>query len=273
MTGALRPLTKQKKLKIMVHNKEKAVSNSAEAPANGAPGKREAKVADFRKERKFVVEGFGLAQVEAVVRSHPALFSCPFPARHINNIYFDTREFRNYRDNVAGSMKREKFRIRWYGEQYGQLKKPVLEIKIKRGLAGTKKYAPLKPITLERGFSMEDVKSWLEESNLSPEYHEALRYLEPTLHNRYRRKYFLSADKRFRITLDDQLSYMNIPKLPGFFVRQETEHSKVVIELKYDTEHDGDATWVTDHFPFRLSKNSKYVIGVKKLDIWQEHEW
>lgn len=258
----------------MVHNKEKPVSKIIEALAiNKVPSKQELKVSDFRKERKFVIEGFGLAQVEAVVRSHPALFSCPFSARYINNIYFDTREFRNYRDNVAGSMKREKFRIRWYGEQYGQIKEPVLEIKIKRGLAGTKKYAPLNPLTLERGFTMEDIKVWLGESNLSPEYQEALRYLEPTLHNRYRRKYFLSADKRFRITLDDQLSYMNIPKLPGFFVRQEMEYSKVVIELKYDTENDGDASWITDHFPFRLSKNSKYVIGVKKLDIWHEHEW
>lgn len=79
---------------------------------NKVPSKQELKVSDFRKERKFVIEGFGLAQVEAVVRSHPALFSCPFSARYINNIYFDTREFRNYRDNVAGSMKREKFRIR-----------------------------------------------------------------------------------------------------------------------------------------------------------------
>ncbi|MCO6487383.1 MAG: polyphosphate polymerase domain-containing protein [Phaeodactylibacter sp.] len=266
----------------MVQNKEKTLSNAAaEASANGAvkpeaakaPSKQETKASDFRKERKFVVEGFDIAQVEAVVKTHPALFTVPFPPRHINNIYFDTREFRNYRDNVAGSMKREKFRIRWYGEQFGQLKKPVLEIKIKRGLAGTKKYAPLKPIVLKRGFSEQDIRAWLEESDLSPEYQEALRYLVPTLHNRYRRKYFLSADKRFRVTLDDQLSYMNIPKRPGFFVRQEMERAKVVVELKYDTEHDGDASWLTDHFPFRLSKNSKYVIGVKKLDTWNEHEW
>ncbi len=265
----------------MVQNKEKVETQAAEALTNGAvepkaaqaPTKKETKASDFRKERKFVIEGFDFAQVEAVVKSHPALFTSPFPPRYINNIYFDTREFRNYRDNVAGSMKREKFRIRWYGEQYGQLKKPVLEIKIKRGLAGTKKYAPLKPIVLKPGFSVEDIREWLKESGLSPEYLEALRYLDPTLHNRYRRKYFLSADKRFRVTLDDQLSYMNIPKLPGFFVRREVEYGKVVMELKYDTEHDGDASWLTDHIPFRLSKNSKYVIGVKKLDIWNEHEW
>ncbi|MCB0550051.1 MAG: polyphosphate polymerase domain-containing protein [Phaeodactylibacter sp.] len=265
----------------MVQNKEKAATEIAEAMTNGAaepkaakaPNKQETKASDFRKERKFVIEGFDIAQVEAVVKSHPALFTSPFPPRHINNIYFDTREFRNYRDNVAGSTNREKFRIRWYGEQYGQLKKPVLEIKIKRGLAGTKKYAPLKPIALKRGFSIDDIRTWLEESNLSPEYQEAIKYLIPTLHNRYRRKYFLSADKRFRVTLDDQLSYVNVPKLPGFFIRQESEPGKVVMELKYDTVDDADASWLTDHFPFRLSKNSKYAIGVKKLDTWNQHEW
>ena len=51
------------------------------------------------------------------------------------------------------------------------------------------------------------------------------------------------------------------------------ERAKVVMELKYDTEDDAYATWITDHFPFRLSKNSKYAIGVKKLDIWNQHEW
>ena len=265
----------------MVQNKEKTVKVAAEASANGtvapaasqAPSKQETKASDFRKERKFVIEGFDIAQVEAVVKSHPALFSVPFPPRYINNIYFDTREFRNYRDNVAGSTNREKFRIRWYGEQYGEVKKPVLEIKIKRGLAGTKKYAPLKPITLKPGFSMKDIEEWLDQSDLSPEYREALKYLQPSLHNRYRRKYFLSADKRFRLTLDDQLAYVNVPKLPGFFTHREMEHGKVVMEIKYDTENDVYASWLTDHFPFRLSKNSKYVIGVKKLDIWNQHEW
>ena len=267
----------------MVQNKEKIVSSMAEASANGtaqpaaakakAPDKQETKASDFRKERKYVIEGFDIAQVEAVVKSHPALFSVPFPPRYINNIYFDTREFRNYRDNVAGSTNREKFRIRWYGDQYGEVKKPVLEVKIKRGLAGTKKYAPLSNVTLKPGFSMNDIEAWLDQSDLSPEYREAMKYLQPSLHNRYRRKYFLSANKKFRLTLDDQLTYVDIPKLNGFFTHREMERGKVVMEIKYDTEVDLNASWLTDHLPFRLSKNSKYVIGVKKLDIWNLHEW
>lgn len=266
----------------MVQKKEKIIGNGngvagiaaelSEKAAVKAPGKKEDESLDFRKERKFVIEGYSLPQVEAVVRSHPALFSQPFPPRYINNIYFDTLEYQNYHDNVMGAMERSKFRIRWYGEQYGPVRKPVLEVKIKKGLAGTKKYAPLIPTTLERGFTVNDVKAWLEESDLSPEFAEAVKYLQPTLLNRYRRKYFLSANKKFRLTLDNQLYYTHIPRLRGFFVRQETEHDKVVMELKYDTEMDGEASWITEGFPFRLSKNSKYVIGVKKLDIWNLRE-
>ncbi len=265
----------------MVQNKDKVITDIAEATKNGtlaktaakAPEKKELQPSDFRNERKFAIQGFDIAQVEAVVKSHPALFSVPFPPRYINNIYFDTLEFQNYKDNVMGAMNRHKFRIRWYGDQYGQMVKPVLEVKIKRGMAGTKKYVKLKPITLERGFTTDDIRNWLDESDIDPEFREATRYLFPSLLNRYRRKYFLSADKKFRITLDNQLSYTHIPKLPGFFVRREADHDSVIMELKYDTEDDREASRITDHIPFRLSKNSKYVVGVKKLDMWNIHEW
>ena len=78
----------------MVQNKDKVISDIAEATKNGtlaktaakAPEKKELQPSDFRNERKFVIQGFDIAQVEAVVKSHPALFSVPFPPRYINNI-------------------------------------------------------------------------------------------------------------------------------------------------------------------------------------------
>ena len=38
------------------------------------------------------------------------------------------------------------------------------------------------------------------------------------------------------------------------------------MELKYDTEHDMEANTISGFFPFRMTKNSKYVNGVDHLD-------
>ena len=42
------------------------------------------------------------------------------------------------------------------------------------------------------------------------------------------------------------------------------DRRKIIVELKYDQEHCDSAQEITKHLPFRLSKNSKYVSGVRK---------
>ena len=222
----------------------------------------------FRKERKFVITGRGIGVVECAVKSHPAMFSRAFPPRHVNNIYFDTPEHQNFKDNVVGSANRHKFRIRWYGDQFGYIKKPVLEIKIKKGLAGTKRHYQLLPFTLEQGFTHETIIDILKQSNIPLELMEILRYLTPALLNRYYRRYYLSANRKFRITLDNKLSYTRISKYQNFFLQRIKDDNRVIMELKYDTEHDKEAGWISGGFPFRLSKNSKYVNGRDRLNLW-----
>lgn len=39
----------------------------------------------------------------------------------------------------------------------------------------------------------------------------------------------------------------------------------VVLELKYAVEHDADAPGISGWFPFRLTRSSKYVIGLDAI--------
>ena len=55
----------------------------------------------MRYERKYKIENLSLPLVEQSVRLHPASFKKIFPDRQINNIYFDTADFRTYKDNVC----------------------------------------------------------------------------------------------------------------------------------------------------------------------------
>lgn len=222
----------------------------------------------FRKERKYAISDVGINIVENLVQSHPVMFSKPFPHRYVNNIYFDTSNFQSYGDNVIGAMQRKKFRIRWYGDQFGLIEKPVLEIKIKEGLAGDKKNFPLGPFTLDQGFSEKDIRLLIDQSEIPLLIKETLRHLVPTLLNQYHRRYFLSADRKFRLTLDSKLTYTRIAKYQNYFMRRITDNRKVIMELKYDVEYDTEFSRISTFFPFRMTKNSKYVDGIDSLDLW-----
>ena len=127
---------------------------------------------------------------------------------------------------------------------------------------------PLAPFTLKRGISQTQIEEILSESVLPDEMRAILETLSPTLLNRYHRKYFHSANRKFRITLDHQLSFTRISRYQNYFLRRIINKDKIVLELKYDVAHDEEAGWISNNFPFRLSKNSKYVNGVTNLDVW-----
>lgn len=222
----------------------------------------------YRKERKYAIPDVGINIVENLVRRHPVMFSKPFPPRYVNNIYFDTAEFKSYSDNIIGAMQRKKYRIRWYGDQFGLIEKPVLEIKIKEGLAGAKKYFPLAPFTLDKGFSEKSIRLLIDQSEMPLMIKETLRYFVPTLLNQYLRIYYLSADRKFRLTLDSKLTYTRIAKYQNHFMRRIIDNRKVIMELKYDIEYDTEFSRISNFFPFRMTKNSKYVDGIDSLDLW-----
>lgn len=205
----------------------------------------------MRYERKYRIEGLSPPWVNQALRSHPASFRPLFPDRQVNNIYFDTPTLDEFYQNVAGNPQRRKHRLRWYGTVSEKLLSPVFEIKIKDGELGSKESQAL-PTT-----------PWSELRTLFRQV-PALKYLplRPVLINSYQRSYWGSADGRFRITIDSKLnfapfSWSHAPVKTQFF-----DDMACVLELKYEQEDDQAAQAIFAHLPFRLTKNSKYVMGV-----------
>lgn len=217
----------------------------------------------YRYERKFVAKHFSRMNTEAVVKQNSAFFVSAFYPRKVNNIYFDTPGLDCYFDNLFGNGQRWKARIRWYDNVFGEIKTPVLEFKIKKGFVGTKKSFHLSFFTIDRNnFNAHKLKETIDKSDLPEDVKEKLVGLNPVLLNTYLRSYFISLTGKFRVTVDDDLEYYNLRPTWNNFLFKYKEELKTVVELKYDEEWNDEAEKITNQFPFRLDKNSKFVAGM-----------
>ena len=221
------------------------------------------KISDFRYERKFFISKLSNYEVESVVKLHPSIFTEIYSNRFVNNIYFDTYNLHNLHDNVEGVIDRVKIRIRWYGDLFGYIEKPVLEIKIKKGLLGKKISVPIKSFYLNDHTDMFSVlKSVKRLNNLKMIDFQSVI---PTLINRYKRKYYMSSNKKYRITIDSNQSFYTISRGNNLFINKHRDVDSVILELKYDQKYDDGVNYITSKFPFRVTKSSKYVTGLQKI--------
>ncbi|MCW3071654.1 MAG: hypothetical protein JWO44_1544 [Bacteroidetes bacterium] len=219
----------------------------------------------MRYERKFLITGYSHKDVEQMIKFHPACFSEIYHQRTVNNIYFDTLGFNHYYDNVEGSQDRLKVRIRWYGDVFGTIAQPILEYKIKKGLLGKKNSYWLQTFRLDEHFDKEQILNAISKSEVPQQVKDELLSLKPSLLNSYTRKYFLSADKNFRITIDHQLSYYRINYDSNTFTNKSLDRNATVLELKYDSALEQEAKEIGALFPFMMTKNSKYLSGLERL--------
>ena len=223
------------------------------------------KLKDYRYERKFVAPGLSREEIETMIKMHPAMFSEIYHARNVNNIYFDSLSLKNFFANIDGNQHRVKCRIRWYGELFGRIEKPILELKIKNGLMGKKESYLLPDFTLDRNFDIEMLRQAFRQADIPGIVGLDLASLQPALLNRYTRKYFQTADRKYRITVDTDLEYYRIHPNRNTFLHCSKDRDNIVIELKYDKAGDPLAENISRSFPFRLSRNSKYVNGIHRL--------
>jgi SPX domain protein involved in polyphosphate accumulation len=223
------------------------------------------RVSGYRYERKFVTTMLGPREVDTLIRLHPCFFREIHHERFVNNIYFDTPSLAHYEANVVGLAERLKCRVRWYGELLGGVQRPVLELKRKYALLGTKESHLLPPFDVDEKLV---VRSIFEGADLPETLKLYLGTLQPTLMNRYRRRYYLSADGDYRITVDWDLEFRRIGPFANSFREKSLPSRRVVVELKYDRGKEALADRITSHMRMRLSKMSKYVTGLDTLYPW-----
>ena len=219
-----------------------------------------------RYERKFIVPEQCRSSIYYLLAVHPALFSEIFCERQINNIYFDSINYKFYHENIAGIASRKKVRLRWYGNLYGKVN-AQLEIKTKYGMTGSKETYCFPPFNFTDQTNILDIKALLLAADIPEHIRQELLTLELSLLNCYVRRYFLSFDQQFRVTIDSQLKYYRVDNNTNLSESFMTIDPDMILELKYDRENDSNADQISSFFPFRVARNSKYINGIQFIRI------
>lgn len=237
---------------------------AASTGARPRPG-AETTIRSQRYERKAVVEYSDRHAVEALIRRHPGRFQTVHSPAVINNIYWDTPLFRNYRDAVDGVASRLKVRIRWYGDFFPASVSPQLEIKGKDGHVFSKTVYPLARARFFRGMNAEDMAALVRTGDLPGEISRLIGRMRPVLVNRYQRQYYRTGDGRYRLTLDYNLCFSGVRPFDNQYNNWTLDDSMVIVEFKYDPTADDRFFEIANEFPFRISGSSKYVIGMSRV--------
>jgi hypothetical protein len=218
-----------------------------------------------RFERKFIASGVTADAAVTLVRWHRALFREIYPERAVNNLYLDTPDLRYYTDHLNGACDRVKVRLRWYGALGGRIDHPVLEFKTKHDHLRGKESFSLPGLVLNGGCSHAMLEGLLGNSSLPEAIRAHLRGLQPSLGNRYRRRYFCSRNGGVRLTVDWAFEFFDA-RLPDRWWRVPPRQDPgVVLELKYGLSKSEEAAEIANTLPFRLQRCSKYILGVDAL--------
>ncbi|WP_440655578.1 VTC domain-containing protein [Candidatus Pelagibacter sp. HIMB1509] len=219
----------------------------------------------MRFERKFIIPYSKKNLLDYFLKNHPLNIKTLFDSRIINNIYFDNINFKFFKDNIDGISDRIKIRARWYGQTFGRIKNPKLEFKIKQNTLGEKKFYEMDDFFF-------DEKNGIDEKNLIKKIRSKnikdyinVNFIRPKILNVYNRKYFITNDQYFRITLDSFPRYYDLEKKKNYLRSVNHFEKYHILEVKYNKEYDKYFQFFIKYLPLRLDKNSKYVFGVNKI--------
>lgn len=218
---------------------------------------------NYRYEKKAFLKNFDYKLLKFLVKTSPFNFYQPYESRWINNIYLDNYDFSAFKNNIEGNASRKKLRIRWYGENFGTGKK-VLELKIKQGHVGTKKYFNLENFEVSKNTDSVSLMNNLKNLNLEEEILKDLKLLKPSVGNRYKRDYFVSMDGKIRITVDKNLIFQSW-FFSGINKQKLIISNSCILEVKFDKDKLDIGKEVFASFGIRSTKSSKYVMAVDAL--------
>ena len=207
-----------------------------------------------RFERKWIYKSNNYLNLVCNLLKSDFFFKNQYPKRRVNSIYFDSIKYTSARENLDGSNKKLKIRIRWYGNEQIILR-PYLEIKKKVGFITTKSVIELKSIN-ELNFRHQKTSAILRKT--VNDIVKCSNELIPTSTTHYQREYFISNNQKVRATVDYNLKSVFLKNNSQLDIIRNYSN-KSILELKYSPIYDEYVRKNLYRITLRLSKNSKFI--------------
>lgn len=206
---------------------------------------------DFRFENKFRINNLIDLNLKNHLIANSKLFKL-YPSRIVNSIYYDTHDLKFVKENLSGTSFRKKLRLRWYNDDFKNAK---IEIKIKKNKMNTKIKKKVE------GLSSENKIINKNELNKNNSLKETLfnylgdEVLYPKIKVSYLRNYYYY--KGLIVTFDKDLSFSKLSNDKNIKRLDDS-----IIEVKFSSEKLDLYNQIFSNFPFRISRNSKYITGM-----------
>lgn len=214
----------------------------------------------LRYELKIATNAGAWSRVRAALWTDRACLRRLYPERIVQSVYLDTPRGAALDENLSGQSQREKWRLRWYGEEADRVE-AHLERKVRENALGWKEIFPLSTrIAVEgelRGHFLSELHR-----RLTPFVRERLHGLVPAQWIRYTREYATSADRTLRVTLDREIRSWDLRIAPSLRRRCPTPIANIlVLEIKCSPEHLDRAQALVGRLPFPVGRSSKFVLA------------
>tara|TARA_Y100001936_G_scaffold240400_1_gene274795 strand:- start:14541 stop:15155 length:615 start_codon:yes stop_codon:yes gene_type:complete len=200
-----------------------------------------------RQERKFELENY---RQRSILKKFN--FGIHHPRRVINSLYFDDKYFGIYHSSIEGLTPRNKFRLRWYGQENISSLKDICRVtNLNFEQKVTDKYGRRKYVKPINQSQLNDfIRKLYTDFNLTP-----------TVLVKYERRYFIDQTG-CRATMDRNIKFSKVKEKNIFPSRNILRE---VLELKF----------TSDNYPEKListlstneSRFSKYCLGVETLNL------
>ena len=220
-----------------------------------------------RTEIKFALPRADLGKLETILEVNCRRVSYRNRTSRVVSLYFDDHRLSACRENVDGSSRRAKLRLRWYDEPFprGDL---FLEIKRRRGQATSKERHSLPLATALESVAIRETAMALSRALPEAAAEALLARPEAIVIVEYERSYFEAKSESLRITLDsDLVFYSQVGHLRPS--RRFPVHARdvVILEAKTSVASEDRMRELLHPLEPRVSRSSKYVLGCQAIGL------
>lgn len=217
-----------------------------------------------RREMKYLLPYSAGRSPELFVKALIPSLKVEYPPRLISSVYFDTASYASYEQSNSGMSERMKLRLRWY-DDLRIAERPILEFKHRVNAQGWKRQYKLKPMQLD-GVTWDVIRAQIasQVQDRNRLHIAALRF--PILIASYYRHYFITVDRKVRLTVDTKLHFLDQRYRPRPNFTFDAAHGDfAVVECKLDKALDASAAGLVKPLGLRWTRFSKYCFGLDSL--------